>query len=163
MKSDWKRTSTIFAGAGALIVAFAMLVMSQGPPRGGFRGGPGGPDGLGPLGRDLNLTDDQKAQIRKIHDSFASSTKELRDQLRAQHDSEPDPFSASFDEASVRSAAEARAKVAIELEVAHAKMMSQIGAVLTPDQKSQLAAKRERFGRRPPPPPQGQDQPEQDQ
>jgi periplasmic protein CpxP/Spy len=158
MKSDWKRTSTILAGAGAIIVAFAMLVMAQGPPRGGFRGGPGGPDGLGPLGRDLNLTDDQKAQIKKIQDSFAASTKELRDQLRAQHESEPDPFSANFDEASLRAAAEARAKVEVELEVAHAKMMSQIGAVLTPDQKSQLAAKRERFGRRPPPPPPGQDQ-----
>ena len=100
------------------------------PPRGGFPGGPGPGDGFGFLVRDLNLSDDQKAQIKKITESFQESTKALREQLRALHESEPDPFG-SFDEAAVRTAAEARAKIEIELSVAHAKMMSQIGAVLT--------------------------------
>jgi Spy/CpxP family protein refolding chaperone len=71
--------------------------------------------------------------------------------MRALHESDADPLNAAFDEAAVRTAAEARAKIDVELSVAHAKMMSQIGAVLTTEQKAQLAAKR--LQRRPPPPP----------
>jgi Spy/CpxP family protein refolding chaperone len=161
MRLNWKRTSGIAAITAAVLLTLAVVGFSQGrqgPPRGGgFPGGPGGPggprDGLGPFGRDLNLTDAQKAQIKTISSNFEESTKSLRDQLRALHESEPDPLSGAFDEATVRSAAEARAKVEVEMAVARAKMMSQISAVLTGEQKAQLAAKRQQFGQRQPPPP----------
>jgi periplasmic protein CpxP/Spy len=157
VKSNWKRLSLIIV-AGALVLGAAALAFSQRPqgpppPGEGFRGGPPPRDGLGPMARDLNLTDDQKAQIKKINDSFAASTKDLHDQLRTLHESETDPMSGAFDEAAVRTAAEARAKIQVELEVAHAKMMFQIAAVLTADQKAQLAAKRQQFQRQGPPPP----------
>jgi len=153
VKLNWKKFS-VATIAGALLLTAAAMAFSQGPPRGGgFRGGPGPGDGLGPLARDLNLTDDQKAQMKKITDSFRESDKALHDQLRTLHESEPDPISGTFDEAAVRAAAEARAKIQIELEVSHAKMMSQIAAVLTADQKAQLAAKRQQFERQGPPPP----------
>jgi len=153
VKLNWKKFS-VATIAGALLLTGAAMAFSQGPPRGGgFRGGPGPGDGLGPLARDLNLTDDQKAQMKKITDSFRESDKSLHDQLRTVHESEPDPMSGTFDEAAVRAAAEARAKTQIELEVSHAKMMSQIAAVLTADQKAQLAAKRQQFERQGPPPP----------
>jgi periplasmic protein CpxP/Spy len=156
MRLKMKSMSGVIAILGALLLAMAMVAFSQGPqggpPRGGddFHGGHGGPhDGLGPLGRDLNLTDEQKAQIKKIQDSFAESTKALHEQERAQHESEPDPLSgAAFDEAAVRAAAEARAKVHVEMEVAHARMMSQIFGVLTTEQKAKLAAKRQEFEQR---------------
>ena len=160
MRSNLKRMSIVIAIAGALLLAAVAVGFSQdpqGPPRGGFRGGPGGPgprDGLGPFGRELNLTDEQKAQIKKITESFEESTRSLHEQLRTLHEGEADPFSGSFDEAAVRAAAEARAKVEVELAVSRAKMMSQIGAVLTADQKAQLAARRQ--DRRPPPPPPGE-------
>ena len=157
MKLNWKHASSIAVLTGALLLALAIVGFSQGPPRGGGfpdgRGGPGQHDGLGPLARDLNLTDDQKSQIKKITDSFAESNKSLHDQLKALHENEPDPFSGSFDEAAVRAAAEARAKIDVELGVAHAKMMSQIAGVLTTDQKAQLAAKRAQFAQRHPQPP----------
>ena len=156
MKPNWKNLS-VATVAGALVMAAAVLAFSQGPqgppPGGGFRGGPGPRDGLGPIARDLNLTDDQKAQIKKITQSFEESDKALHDQLRTLHQSEPDPMGGTFDEAAVRAAAEARAKIQIELEVSHAKMMSQIAAVLTAEQKAQLAAKRQQFERQGPPPP----------
>jgi len=153
VKLNWKKFS-VATIAGALLLTGAAMAFSQGPPRGGgFRGGPGPGDGLGPLARDLNLTDDQKAQMKKITDSFRESDKALHDQLRTLHESEPDPISGTFDEAAVRAAAEARAKIQIELEVSHAKMMSQIAAVLTADQQAQLAAKRQQFERQGPPPP----------
>ena len=155
MKLNWKKVG-VATLSGALVLAtgaFAFSQRPQGPPPPGpgFRGGP--PDGLGPLGRDLNLTDDQKAQIKKINESFADNNKALFEQMRALHQNEPDPMSGTFDEAAVRAAAEARAKIQVELDVAHAKMMSQIAAVLTDDQKAQLAARRQKFERHGPPRP----------
>ena len=157
MNFNWKKWSAVVAIVGALVLMGSVIAFSQGPqgpPRGGgFRGGPGPRDGLGPIARDLNLTDAQKAEIKKITESFQASTKDLHDQLRTLHESEPDPMNGNFDEAAVRAAAEARAKVQIELEVSHAKMMSQIAGVLTAEQKTQLAAKRQQFERQGPPPP----------
>jgi len=156
VKLNWKKFGVTAAGATLLLTA-AVVVFSQGPqgppPGGPGFHGPGPHDGLGPFGRELNLTDDQKAQIKTIMESFEASTKALHEQLRALHESEPDPMSGTFDEAAVRAAAEARAKIQVELEVAHAKIMSQIAGVLTAEQKAQLAAKHEQMRRLGPPPP----------
>jgi Spy/CpxP family protein refolding chaperone len=127
----------------------AAVVVSQG--QGDFRRGPRG-EGL-PFLRNLNLTDAQKAEIKKIMDSEAASTKDLHDQLRTLHESEPAPFSTTFDEASVRAAAEARAKIEIELQVSHARTMSQIANLLTAEQRAQLEARKPQFREGPPPPP----------
>jgi Spy/CpxP family protein refolding chaperone len=171
MKPGWKKFSIIAGIGAALLLVTAAVVFSQnppprpdGPPRGpmgpGFRGGPGGPGGpregfgpFGPFGRELNLTDDQQAQIKKIQDSFRDNNKALFDQLRALHEQQGEPMSGSFDEATVRSAAEARAKIQVELEVSHAKMMSQVLGVLTDEQKAQLKAHHDQMKRQGPPPP----------
>lgn len=162
MKLNWRTLGIAVASVSAIILMTTVLVFSQGPGqgpeggphRGGFPGGPGGPRGgpLGPLGRDLNLSDEQKTQIKKIEEGFEASTKELRDQLHTLHESEPNPFTTTFDEASVRAAAEARSRVEIELQVAHARMMSQIGALLTAEQKAQITVYPRRPGPPPPPP-----------
>jgi Spy/CpxP family protein refolding chaperone len=163
MNLNLKKIGVGIAISSVLLMTFAIVAFSQDPqgppppPRGGdFHRGPGGPgrDGLGPLARDLNLTDEQKTQIKAITDSFAESTKSLHEQMRALHEKEGDLFTETFNEANVRAAAEARAKIDVELQVAHAKMMSQIGAVLTTEQKTQLAARHR--DRRPPPPPPGE-------
>ena len=174
MKLNWKK-SAIVAGIGAIILAMtAVVVFSQnppprpdgppGPPPDGFRhrgpGGPGGPGDFGPLA-GLNLTDAQKEQIKKIHESFDESTKALRDQMRALHENNTaDPLSGNFDEAAFRSAAEARAKVQVEMEVQHAKMMSQVASILTAEQKAQLAERHEHMRRMGPPPPPPPPEPE---
>lgn len=165
------RTKKRIIGASlALAAAFALTVAAfagqdmrrgfDGPPPGGpGRGGPRG-GALGPLGRELNLTDAQKAQIKQIEDSFRDSTKSLHDQLFKLGGGPLDGLTdGAFDEAAVRSAAQARAAVQVELEVAHAKMMSQIYALLTADQKAKLAELKQQFEQRreqgPPPPPPG--------
>ncbi len=152
------KTKNLIAVVAVLLLTVVVVAVGQDPQGrgrppggGGFPGGPGPKGGFGFLDRELNLSDEQKAQISKITESFHESTKALREQLRALHESEPDLFG-TFDEAAVRATAEARAKIDVELSVAQAKMMSQIGAVLTTDQKAQLTAKRQQFERRPPPP-----------
>jgi Spy/CpxP family protein refolding chaperone len=149
MKLSWKTLGLAAISVLALIVMTAAVVVSQG--QGDFRRGPRG-EGL-PFLRNLNLTDAQKAEIKKIMDSEAASTKDLHDQLRTLHESEPAPFSTTFDEASVRAAAEARAKIEIELQVSHARTMSQIANILTADQRAQLEARKPQFREGPPPPP----------
>jgi len=159
MKLNWKTFVLAVSSVGALLIMTAAVVVSQGPqqgtggPRGeGFRMGPGPRDGMFPMLHGLNLSDDQKAQIKTIMDNEAANTRELRDKLKALHESESDPFSSTFNEASVRADAEARAKIDIELQVAHARTMSQIGTILTTEQKAQLASRRAQFHGGPPPP-----------
>lgn len=127
---------------------------SQGGPGGrGFGRGPGGHRGggnpLGPLARDLNLTDAQKAEVRKITDGFEESTKALREQLFKAGGGPADGLTdGAFDEAAVRTAAQARAGVQVELEVARARMMSQVYALLTAEQKAKIAERRQQFEQR---------------
>ena len=133
-------------------------------------GGPGGPRGPhGPhggnlvehLSRALDLTDAQKAQVKQIEDSLRESTKSLHEQLAKSGDGGGplDGFREGFDEAAVRSAAQARAAVHVEMEVAHARAMSQIYALLTDAQKAKLAELRQQFEQhRPGPPPEDGEQ-----
>jgi Spy/CpxP family protein refolding chaperone len=73
--------------------------------------------------------------------------------MRTLVEGQGDPLSGQFNEAAVRAAAEARAKIQVELEVSHARMMSQMVAVLTDAQRAQLAAHREQMRQQGPPPP----------
>lgn len=171
MRLNLRTFGLAVASVFVLIVMTAAVVVSQGtqqdrqggPPRGeGFRRGPGGPggprDGMFGMFRDLNLSEDQKAQIKKIFESEMESTRDLHEKLKALHDSEPAPFTGTFDEAAVRAAAEARSKIEVELQVSQARTMSQIGSVLTAEQKAQVASRRPQF-REGPPPPRPADQP----
>ena len=137
------------------------------PPPDGFGpgrrgpGGPGAPGGprpafgpFGPFGRELNLTDDQRTQIQKIQQSFQQGDQALHEQMRTLVEGQGDPLSGEFYEAAVRTAAEARAKIQVEMEVSHARMMSQMFGVLTAEQRAQLAAHRDQMRQHGPPPPQ---------
>jgi periplasmic protein CpxP/Spy len=112
----------------------------------GRKGGHGGRGhGLfgGRLAERLNLTDAQKQQMRQIAERHRESTKALREQAHAARGQRGAAFDGTFNEAEVRAAAQARANARVELEVAHARMMSEMFAVLTPEQKVQLAALRQ--------------------
>ena len=160
----------IIGGAVALAAALMMTVAAfaqhgpggfgghRGPGGPGHRGGHGGPGNLlGHFSRVLDLTDAQKTQIKQIEESFRESTKSLHEQLAKTGGG---PFEAlkdgAFDEAAVRAAAQARANVHVELEVAHARMLSQVFAVLTAEQKAKLTElhkqMQERHKQQPPPP-----------
>lgn len=151
-----KKIASLFALIGVLALV-TVAGFAQGPPPFGGRGeghgggpgghGRGGPDGGIPFARELDLTDAQKAQIKQITDSAMESTKTLHEQMRQLHDSAPDPFGgAAFDEAAVRAFAQKRAALEVELEVAHARTMAQVFAVLTDAQKAKLVARHKEMG-----------------
>ena len=160
MSLTWKTLSIAIASIAALIVMTAAVVVSQGPqgrgdgppPREGFRRGPSPRDGMLPMMREINLSDEQKTQIKMIMDAEAASTRDLHDKLKALHEREPEPFSTTFDEAAVRATAEARARIDVELQVSHARSMSQVAAILTTEQKQQVISRRPQFREGPPHP-----------
>ncbi len=164
----------MFGGALAFAATLLMTVAAfaqhgpggpHGPGVPGHHGGQGGPGGsiVEHLSQALGLTDAQKTQIKQIEDSFRESTQALHEQLRAAGPG--DPFSAlkdgAFDEAAVRASAQARAAIQVELEVAHAKMFSQVYAALTAEQRAKLAElhqlMQQHHRQGPPPPPPGED------
>jgi Spy/CpxP family protein refolding chaperone len=144
--------------AVALLTAAAAFAQHGGPHAGGGHGRHGGHFG-GPLGhftRELNLTDAQSAHIKQLTDAFHESTKALHEQLSKGEGPLEGLQDGVFDEAAVRAAAQARAAAHVELEVAHAKLMAQVFAVLTPEQRAKLKELHQqhkgRRGQRPPTP-----------
>lgn len=112
---------------------------------GDHKGGRGMRGGFGRFGANLNLTDAQKAQMDQIIARYRETAKAQRQQQgRGERRGGFDVFNGgTFNEAEVRAAAQARANAQVEREVAHARMMSEMYAVLTAEQKAQLAAERQ--------------------
>jgi periplasmic protein CpxP/Spy len=87
----------------------------------------------------LNLTDDQKAKIKQIRESFAQSNKPLREQLRTKRQelrqaSEGGTFNEALATQKLTEMAGLQAKLMGERFRLHQEMLS----LLTPEQKAQL-------------------------
>lgn len=107
----------------------------------GMRGGHGM---LGRFGAQLNLTEAQKQQMQQISARYKESFKAMRGQGKAQRGGGFDALTdGTFNEAAVRAEAQARANARVERHVARARMMSEMYAVLTPEQKAQITAARQ--------------------
>ena len=134
----------------AVVVAAANGFSQAAGHTGGKHGGRGRHDGVaGHLFRGLDLTDAQQTQIKQIAARYHESTASLREQLRASRNAEADVLNGgAFNEQAVRAAAQSRAAAQVELEVAHARMFSEMYAVLTAEQKTKLAERRAQFEQR---------------
>jgi protein CpxP len=118
---------------------------------GGFFGGPGGPGGPGgfgrggfggPLGvlRQLELTDDQRAQVRQVMDSHRDEQRAVGEKLMAAHRAQNDAITAAqFDEQLVRTKSAELAAIEADAAVLRAKLHSEVFAVLTPEQQAKAA------------------------
>jgi len=168
MKMTKKRLTTgVLAFAAALVMGVGVYAQHEGGPHGpggpGFghgrgHGGHGGPgDLLRHFARELNLTDAQQAQVKQLVDAFHEKNKALLEQGFKDGGGPFEGLAENFDEAAVRAAAQSRAAAHVELEVAHARLMSQIYALLTAEQKTKVAELKTKFEQHrqqgPPPPP----------
>jgi Spy/CpxP family protein refolding chaperone len=115
--------------------------------RGGLAAIPGrGPGaermGMGPgrhferMAKDLDLTAEQKGQIRTILDAEREKTSPLRQQLAEYRDKmrqlvQTEPYN----EAAVRSLAASQEKTRVELVVSRTRAMNRVYTLLTPEQK----------------------------
>lgn len=114
-----------------------------GPPPGGGPGGPGmrrgGPLGFGPGFRELDLTDDQKTQLKSIADSHRDEMRATGEKLRAAHDGmraliEGD----SIDESAIRAKSVEIAAADADMMILSAKVRQESLQVLTSDQQAKL-------------------------
>jgi len=116
--------------------------VGPGGPGGPFGGpaGPGGPMGMLPmLGRELNLTDAQRDQIKTIAQSHRDEWKGLGDRERTARMALNDAIIAdTIDEAAIRQKSSEVAAVEADLSVARAHAHAEVMQVLTADQKAQL-------------------------
>ena len=96
--------------------------------------------------RGLNLTDDQKAKMKQIRESFAATNKPLREQLRAKRQelrqaSEGGTFNEALATQKLTEIAPLEAKLMGERAKLHQEMLS----VLTAEQKAQLEQSKAQF------------------
>lgn len=103
----------------------------------------------GPLGflSKLNLTNDQKHKVALILKDHRQEAKETMNNLRtARKNLFAAVNSQEYNEAAVRQAAKDVARWQEEMAVHRAKVMSEVRKVLTPEQISQIEAKKAGFG-----------------
>ena len=144
----------IAAGAAVLtLAAGAPLLLAQdqqprgrgpgfgGPPPGG---GPGmrmggGPMGLGPGMRELDLTDDQKQQLKTIAESHRDEFRAAGEKARAAHDGMQALVDAdNLDENAIRAKSAEIAAAEAEVMILNAKVRKESMQVLTSEQQAKL-------------------------
>jgi protein CpxP len=125
----------------AVLTVFAGMAFAQGGSdaqmhhrRGGFMGGMELPL------RQLNLTDEQKAQVKQIFQDERPAMKPLMQQEHAAHTQMIQLItSGTFEQAKVAAIAAQESQTHMQLEIEHAKMASQIYQLLSSDQKAKVA------------------------
>ena len=166
------RIKTMFAaGAAALMLAGAApLVMAddtsakatvseQGQPQQRQqRRGPGGPDGMrgmrggpgfGGQFRNLDLTDDQKAQLKKIRSARQSEFKAAAEKMRtARQDMRQLLQADAINEGAIRAKSQEVAAAEAELAILNAKLRKESMQILTADQLARLKERAEKRGQR---------------
>ena len=109
-----------------------------GPPPGG-PGMRGGPMGLGLAFRELDLTDDQKAQLKTIAESHHDEFRALGEKARAAHDGMQALVDAdSINESAIRAKSAEVAAAEAEVMILNAKVRQESMQVLTSEQQQKL-------------------------
>ena len=160
-------TSTIAAGAAALMLGGAATVLAQDAPQqrqerrrgpgihpttqSPRRGGPGigGPmrGGFGMEFRGLDLTDDQRAQLRKIREARQNEFKAAGEKLRAARDGMRQLLTAdTINEPAIRSKAAEVAAAEAEAAILNARVRQESLQILTADQQAKLKELRDKRG-----------------
>jgi protein CpxP len=117
------------------------------------RGGRGDGEGRGWGGerggmmfKDINLTDDQKARMKQIGQSFRERTQSLHQELRAKRQElRQASESGTFNEALATQKLQESASLEAKLMGEQFRMRQEMQSVLTPEQKTQLEQKRAEF------------------
>ena len=124
-----------------------------GPPPGGPGGpgmrGPGGPMGFGPGFRELDLTDEQKAQMKSIAESHRDEFKAIGDKSRSAHEAMRALLEAdTIDEAAIRARSTEVAAAEADMLILSAKVRQESMQILTSEQQAKLKELRESRGTR---------------
>ena len=134
------------AAAAPMLIAQDQPQRRQGPGFGGPPpGGPGmpgmrrGPMGFGPELRELDLTDDQKAQLKSIAESHHDEFRAAGEKARAAHDGMEALVDAdSINESAIRAKSAEIAAAEAEVMILNAKVRQESMQVLTSEQLQKM-------------------------
>ena len=99
----------------------------------------GGPMGFGPEFRQLDLTDDQRAQLRSIAESHRDELRAAGEKARAARDGMQALLDAdSINESAIRAKSAEIAAAEAEVMILNAKVRQESMPVLTPEQQQKL-------------------------
>ncbi len=93
---------------------------------------------MGFFAKALNLTDDQKSQMRAIAEKEHPTMKPLHQQERQIDEQLRQYVEGNFDQAKVQTLATQKAQIEIQLTVAETRIHNQMYQLLTTDQRTQL-------------------------
>jgi periplasmic protein CpxP/Spy len=93
---------------------------------------------MGFFARELNLTDDQKAQMKTIMQKEHPTMKPLFQQEHQINQQLRQYVEGTYDEAKVRSLAAQKAQIGVELTVAETRVHNQLYQLLTAEQQTKL-------------------------
>ena len=93
---------------------------------------------MGFFAKQLNLTDDQKTQMKAVMQKEHPAMKPLMQQQRQIERQLRQYVEGTYDEAKVRALATQKAQVDVELTVAQTRVHNELYQLLTPDQQAQL-------------------------
>lgn len=146
------RNHILTAFLAASSIALVLPLTTQARSMGGMEGceGPhamqGERDGLPPMMKRLNLTDEQKDKISQLRKQdaglMAEKFKAMRDSRAQLHDLQS---KGEYDAAKVKVLTEQGAQTMAEMGQIRARQLHAMLQILTPDQRKQFAEKRERM------------------
>ncbi len=153
----------LIAGLAVLVVGAAVFALAQ--EHGGMKrmheGGPG--DMVEHMSRELNLTDDQKNQVKALLDAQKSTEEARHTKLEEIHKQlEAATANGQFDENTVRNLANQQSQLMADEMVDHMRLHSKIYGLLTAEQRTKADGMMKRHGgpggpgrghHGPPPPP----------
>ncbi len=148
--SPTKKPAIVLASVAiGLLAVGAAAVPARMSHHGGLFGGFGFGGGIGRALASLDLTDDQKSQLKAILQDEGPKVEPLVDELlRSKRALSEAVHSRTFDEKAVRAAALDSAKATTDLAVEHARIVSRFRGILTDGQQDRLESIRRRFEER---------------
>ena len=130
-----KSTRIRILAVGAAVTLAVAVAVAQGMHG---HGGPGAD--FHRMLKQLDLTADQHSQVKAIFEKEKPNLQPLMQQMHQNHQAMKTlEASGPFDEAKTRALATQNAQTMIEMQVAHARIKSEIMQILTADQKAKLA------------------------
>ncbi len=147
-----KRVTLLIALVALFVVGFGTAFAAQAQGPGGRRGG--GPRGaagegaplLGFIGRHLDLTDEQKAEVKKIVDAERTIMQPIHQQMQKNREALKEATKdGQFNETQVTQLAQQQGELMAQMIVSRERVKAQVYKILTPEQREKLAAAGDRL------------------
>jgi protein CpxP len=144
-----KKVTIAIIAVIVLAVGAIFVVAQKSGKHGGDGFGRGAHRGSGMMLRGLDLTDEQKAQVKQIMEASKTKVQPVFEGLKANHQKLQDlTANGAFDEAQVTAVANEQAALSAQLIVERERTKSQVFALLTDAQKAKAAEMRDKMKER---------------